>query len=71
MESVAWPSREAEAEYRRAVDLLRWPNSVNGLEGLLLLRSLAVEGRHPAASWTLRACRRFPTRCCLFFIFFV
>jgi hypothetical protein len=59
-ESMEWPTREAEADYRRAVDLLKWPNRANGLDGLLLLRSLAVAGRHPAASWTLRACRRFP-----------
>jgi hypothetical protein len=61
--SVTWPTREAEVDYRRAVDLVLRPHHGNGLDGLLLLRSLAVEGRHPAASWTLRACRRrFYTR---------
>ncbi|ELR24527.1 uncharacterized protein ACA1_326210, partial [Acanthamoeba castellanii str. Neff] len=57
---MEWPTREAEADYRRAVDLLMRPNRANGLDGLLLLRSLAVEGRHPAARGPF-ACRRRPS----------
>jgi hypothetical protein len=68
-----WPTRDAEADYRRARELLGWwPSGSDydgsshhggtncrrsGLGGLQLLRSLAADARHPAASWDLHACR--------------